>query len=204
MSLQSDIAQQFALEQHKSDLRIQEDVIKLENRTKRQRDCLEQRSLMREKEREALKSQFDMLLIDENGLVKVKTENLRIKADPRAVTNFTRPEISVLQRLTNQTEKLYIFSCELLQEFRYVILDVNQCGSSTYLLRKLSGIGAQILAPTLAKQKEYASQLITLLILQNNREDKVPDARGWFLDENGNLRFFNGRWTWEEAKRCAK
>ena len=92
----------------------------------------------------------------------------------------------------------------MLDDLRYAMFDCTKCGSPTYVLKKWAAIGVEIFAPTLAAKKKYALQLMTLLIHNANRREKLPDRRGWYIDENGKLQFFQGRWTWEEALGCVK
>lgn len=166
---------------------------------------LQQKSLLAEEERERKKSQCDLLSVDESGNIRIQTTNLRINANARKVANFTNPEITILERLENEMEKLYLFNCNMSDDdLRYAMLDYTKCGSPTYVLKKWAAIGAEILAPTLAVKKQYALQLLALLIHNSNRRIKLPDRRGWYVDENDEIKFFQERWTWEEALRCAK
>lgn len=187
-----------------SQIRVAEDDCKQERRLQRKLQFLQQKSFLAEEDRERKKSQCDLLSIDESGNIRVQTTNLRIDANARKVANFTQPEITILERLENETEKIYLFTCNMLDDLRYAMFDCTKCGSPTYVLKKWAAIGVEIFAPTLAVKKKYALQLMTLLIHNANRREKLPDRRGWYIDENGKLQFFQGRWTWEEALGCVK
>ncbi len=187
-----------------SQIRMAEDDYKNNGRLQRQAFCLRQKSLAAEEERERKKAQCDLLSIDESGNIRVQTTNLRIDANARKVTNFTQPQIVVFERLGNDMQKIYMFFCSIQTEDRFVMLDSRECGSPTYILKKISSIGAEIFAPTLAMKKQYALQLMALLLQTRDTPRKLPERRGWYKDESGKIQFFVGRWTWEEAMECTK
>lgn len=187
-----------------SQIRIAEEDYKQERRLQRNISYLQQKSIIAEEERERKKAQCDFLSIDDNGNIRMQTTNLRINVNARRVANFSHPEITIFERLKNENEKIYLFSCNILDDLRYVMFDYTKCGSSTYILKKCAAIGAEIFAPTLAIKKRYALQMLALLLQKPNARIKLPDRRGWYIDENGKLQFFQGRWTWEEALKCVK
>ena len=191
-------------ERVKTDLRIEEDFYKQKNRQALRIQFERQKNLVRENERELKKSQTEVIAINEQGVVEVQTQNLRIDANPRIVTNFFFPQIAVFRRLKNPSQEIYIFYADFNQKIKYGFLDPEKCGSGTYILKKLAKIGCQIFAPTLAMKKTYATQMITLLITQMKDNFVVPDRREWYIDESGEIKFFEGKWTWEELEKCVK
>lgn len=195
---------QLGIEQEKMRMRIFEDELKQQNRRRCQLQALQARSLMKEAERELKKAQVEVMAIDADGRVEMVTKNLQIEAVPRKITNFAHPEIVVLKRLKNPEEKIFLFYCELQQEVAWALLLPEKCGGATYIMRKLSGIGAEIFAATSALKKQYAKQLITLLIRNAKMCKGLPDRYGWYTDEDGKIAFFDGKWSWEEAMACTK
>lgn len=150
------------------------------------------------------KAQTEVITISEQGVVEVQTQDLRININPRVVTNFFFPEITIFRRLKNPTQEIYMFSADYSEQIRFVFLEPQKCGSGTYLMRRLAKIGCQIFAPTQALRKSYATQVMSLLILQRKNDFAVPDRREWYLDESGEIKFFNGKWTWEELVECLR
>lgn len=187
-----------------SQIRMTEDDYKNNGRLQRQAVCLHQKSLAAEEERERKKAQCDLLAIDESGNIQVQTMNLRITAYARKVTNFSQPQIIVFERLGKEEPKINVFFCCIQNEDRFVMLDSRRCGNPTYVLKKWASIGAEIFAPTLATKKQYAMQLMALLLQARDTPSKLPDRRGWYKNENGEIHFFVGQWTWEEAMECTK
>lgn len=191
-------------ERAKAEMRIEEDFQKQKNRQALRLHTEQKKNLVREEERELKKAQTEILSISEQGVVEVQTQNLRINVKPRIVTNFFFPEIVIFRRLKNLSQEIYMFYADFNQEIKYVFLEPEKCGSGTYVLKKFAKIGCQIFAPTLAMKKTYATQLITLLITQLKDSFVVPDRREWYLDESGKIKFFEGKWTWEELEKCVK
>lgn len=191
-------------ERVKAEIKIQEDFQKQKNRQALRLNTEHQKNLIREEERELKKAQTEVIAISEQGVVEVQTQNLRINVNPRIITNFFFPEIAAFRRLKNPSQEIYMFCADFNQEIKYVFLDPGECGSGTYVLKKLAKIGCQIFAPTLAMKKTYATQMITLLITQMKDNFVVPDRREWYIDESGEIKFFEGKWTWEELEECVK
>lgn len=199
LTAENKMQQEWAITQ----MRMAESDYKGGRQVQRQMDLQFAKGLIAEEERERKKSQCDVLSIDAEGNLRMQTENLRIDAPERRVTNFAYPEIVILERLKNRDEKMYLFTCNLKNDLHFALFAREKCGSGTYVLKQMSAIGAEIFAPTLARKKQYAQQIFTLLIQNATKVQVLPERRGWYVDENGKLQFFQGRWTWEEAVKCA-
>ncbi|MCF2554407.1 hypothetical protein [Faecalicatena contorta] len=191
-------------EQMKSSIKIYEDSIKKDQWYNMQMCLANYKSLLREEESERKKARVDVLRISENGEVISETKNLRIKSEARRNFNFQFPEIIILKHLENQSEKLFLFYFEINGSESYFILEPVRCSSGSYLLRKINGNGGEVFAPNLAMKKDLARQLITLCVKQSTNKIWLPDKRGWIEGKDGKITFFNGKWTWEEAKKCAE
>lgn len=157
-----------------------------------------------EERREREKSQFESMFVDDNGMVKVETQNLLTKRTGREITNFISPEIVVLLRLEKPEERIFLFNCEMDRKHAEVYFDPQKCGSGTYVLRKFAEIGAKIFAVNLAAEKRYGMALLTLLISNSTTERYLPERQGWFEDEKGDICFETNLLTWEEAKKCTE
>lgn len=186
-----------------SQMRMAEEDYKQKKRQETSIAYLQQKFYLEEQERERKKSQCDLLSIDDNGNIRVQTTNLRVEAHARRVTNFSHPEMLILERLKNPDSKIFLVTCSLGNDLRFALFDNCKCGSATYVLKKLAAIGAEIFAPTLAGKKQYAQQILALLIQNATEIQRLPDRRGWYVNENNKIQFFQGRWTWEEAVKCA-
>lgn len=191
-------------ERAKLEMRIEEDFRKQKNRQALRLHTEQKKNLVREEERELKKAQTEILSISEQGVVEVQTQNLRINMDPRIVANFFFPEIAVFRRLKNQTQEIYLFFADLNNSVRYVFLNPEKCGSGTYLLKQFAKTGFQIFAPTLAMRKTYAIQMLALVVMHTKEVFVVPDRREWYIDKSGEIKFFEGEWTWEELEECLK
>ena len=190
--------------QGKMQLKIQEEAAKMDLRNQKKLYLEQQKMLLKEAERERKKAQCEVVSIDQNGNVLVETKNLQIAQSKRLVTNFTNPEIIILYRIMNPEEKRYLLCFDLIGETHYTMLCPEKCGNPTYLRKKTIASGGYVMGNNIAKQKEYLTQLIALLISQVKDKHYLADDRGWYLDEKGKLKFFNKKWTWKEAVKCAK
>ena len=50
----------------------------------------------------------------------------------------------------------------------------------------------------IAKRKEYALQIVSLAIVNSQMVISIPDERGWYIDRNEKLAFYNAKYTWKE------
>lgn len=194
----------LAEEQGKMQLRIQEEAAKIDLRNRKKLDFEHQKVVLKEAEREKKKAQYEMVCIDQNGEVLVETKNLQIPQIRRKVVNFTHPEIIIFFRIMNPEEKIYLLCFDVNNETHYAMICPEKCGNPTYLRKKIIASGGYVMGNNIAKQKEYLTQLIALLISQAKDKHYLADDRGWYLDEKGKLKFFNKKWTWKEAVKCAK
>lgn len=192
------------VEQSKVQLRVCEDDVKQQNRMRWQLEKLKAKSLIKEEERERKKSQYDVISVTNDGKLYIETENLLIHTEARKMANFEHPEIIVFRQVQNPERELFQFMCDINSNLKTIFFAAEECGSANYLLKRLSSIGAEIFAPTLAMKKKYALQLFSLLFSNTKEEYMLPERRGWYLDLQGKLVFFQGKWSWEEAAKCVK
>lgn len=190
-------------EVQKSQLRIYEDSAKRNGAIEMQQIIDRQRSLQREEERELRKSQIESMKIMENGEVYTQTKNLRVKAEARRNFNFLFPEIFIFKHMGSEYEQLFLLRFEVERQDYWTVLDPSRCNSGGYVLGKMNNIGGEVFANTLAKRKELARQMVTMCIRNCENQITLPDERGWMKDVDGKISFFNGRWTWKEACKCA-
>lgn len=163
-----------------------------------------QKMLLQEAEREQRKRQVEIIKIDSDGIVYTETTNLRIKSDKRCACNFIFPKITVIERLENRYAKAFLFDFVICGEERWTILLPEKCGSGSYVLRKINCIGGEIFAGSQAAKKQFAINLIARCSAEASSRLVIPDERGWIEDQDGRVRFFNGKLTWKEVCKCAK
>lgn len=192
--------EELTLTYEKSQIRLREEV----ERMRLQDQSRMNRSLEREAERELAKAQCEVIYVDDDGIVHSDTQNLRVSPIDRKITNFTHPEITLYVRNENRDEVLYLMTFDLDGDIQFVFLLPQKCQSPTYIIGKIAEKGGTFFAGKQADCKKYARQLVTLLIRNNEARLIIPDRRGWFVDENDKMEFFNGKWTWKEALVCAK
>lgn len=184
-----------------SQMRVQEAAVKQQNREIIRRGSEELRYLRQEEIQERRKGQVEMLAINTNGLPIVYTENVYAGKKERVCSNIYFPYITEVRRLENESDFVYVFQGITGQLEKRIVLNPAQCGCGSYVIRALGSIGGQIYASKAKLQKQYAVFLITYLISECMSIVKVPDYRGWYLDEEKNIFFFEGE-SWKELEKC--
>lgn len=202
------IQERLAEEQAKSSLRIYENEVKQELSLQKEQIRWKKKAQFMEEQRELQKSQFEAVTIDEDGRIGVKTENLQIQSKTRKVANFSEPRMYIFEHLENRHEKIYCVTFRLNgmadDKRTFAMLKAEQSGNPNYIIKKISAVGGMIIGSNPQQKKEYALQLLYLLIARCQKTYIIPERRGWYIDESGKMKFFQDRWTWKEAVKCAK
>lgn len=159
--------------------------------------------LFKEEERERRKSQIDLVEMSTDGVLTVRTQNLQMDARARMVCNFFYPEIIIYKRCKRPEEVIYQLHFELSKTIKFVWLKKENVGNSSYIMKKITATGGQIMGENVAKRKEYAIQIVSLAIINAHTEIFIPDDRGWYIDENAKLKFYNAKYTWKEITNYA-
>lgn len=146
----------------------------------------------------------DISINSDDGVVSINTKNLQIPIPTIRVANFCFPEISVIHHLGYNGENILFFTCKIEQHKKQLFLSQKKCGKSTYFLNKLMDIGGEIMANSLTNQKKYATKLLNFLINTYTNEFWVPDRKGWYKDNNGNIKFWKEEYTWETLFELTK
>ncbi len=197
--------QELQKEAFKSQIRVFEAGAKNTLRVNSQEAVEERRSIRKERERELKKAQVNELVIDNNtGEVFVRTKNLRIQNVDRLGANFSHPEIIVLERMKNPSEKLYMLLIDLNEQIQWSVLLPEKCGKSSYLMRKITALGGIILGATASDRVDYVTQLFAILKASSKTTWQIPDQEGWCIDRQGKIVFWEKKITWEEAMKCTK
>lgn len=164
-----------------------------------------ERAVFREQEAEYKKSIYEEVFLREDGVVDVKTQNLRINSSPRLLCNFKYPEMTAFICIVDFS-KIYCMSCFIGDKEKKVYFDERKGGNPSYFLRKLSSEGLEIMASTSSRKKFYAEKLWVTLIKNCKKEVLVPQAYGWFVTSEGKLSYFKegGCILWKEISSRAK
>lgn len=190
--------QNFDKQVFESQIKVQEEAQRLAMREAHQLSLYQKKVSIKEAERERKKSQYDLVELSVDGVVTVRTENLQMAAPLRMVCNFLHPEIIIYRRLKNPEEEIYQMHFELAKTIKYVWLKKENVGNSSYIMKKIIATGGQIMGENIAKRKEYALQIVSLAIVNSQMVISIPDERGWYIDRNEKLAFYNAKYTWKE------
>ena len=186
-----------------SQMKLEEKAQRLAIRENYQLSLYQKKIQIREAERERKKSQIDLVELSQDGILTVRTKNLQMDAPIRMVCNFFHPEIVIYKRCKNPEEVMYQLHFELSKTIKFVWLKKENVGNSSYIMKKITATGGQIMGENVAKRKEYAIQIVSLAIINAHTEIFIPDDRGWYIDENAKLKFYNAKYTWKEITNYA-
>lgn len=186
-----------------SQMKLQEENQRLAMRENHQISVYQKKLLFKEEERERRKSQIDLVEMSTDGVLTVRTQNLQMDARARMVCNFFYPEIIIYKRCKRPEEVIYQLHFELSKTIKFVWLKKENVGNSSYIMKKITATGGQIMGENVAKRKEYAIQIVSLAIINAHTEIFIPDDRGWYIDENAKLKFYNAKYTWKEITNYA-
>ncbi len=159
---------------------------------------------IQESERERKKAQCEELNLV-NGRVQVATRNLRSEAIPMVISNIREPVLDVLRRLADDADEAYCIGFSIGGEGRSVFLDEAKAGSGAYLLRKFAAEGAIFKADAIARQKNYACQLLSYLLSQKPKAYWVAEDEGWTeFPDRGWEYVEEGELTWTKVRRLCR
>lgn len=187
-----------------SQIRINEECAKISMREKSELQKYEIKLRMKAQIEEIKKGQYEMVSINEDGEVWVQLINAFLQNHERKICNFRYPQIISFSRASNTNEIIYALIFELDKKDKCCFLDKEKCGNTNYLLKKIRSEGGEFVAKNETAKKNLASQLLSVLLRSVSEESCVPDDPGWYVDENDKVRFFTGKMTWKEIKRCSK
>ena len=180
--------------QCKSNIRLNEYARKMDLQTCKEEQAKEKRL-----------SQCEVMRIDENGYISVQTENLSVYATPRKGCRFQFLEAAVFENVENPGDRILFIKVLLPgNSVASVYLDMYRAGNGKYVENKFAQAGAEILGCSLVKRKEYALMLVKKILESQEKTIWIPERRGWYLDCENNIQFYDGDVQWEDLIRYAK
>lgn len=159
---------------------------------------------IKEEERERKKSQYDQLDLV-NGLVQVITCNLRNASMPIVVANFQQPVLFILKRLADDLDMAYCIQFVIGRCPKSIYFNKNKAGKGGYLLQKFASEGALFKADSVARQKNYAHQLLAYLLNQNPDIIWIAEDEGWAEFPDTGWRYVEGgELTWKKVSKLVR
>lgn len=159
---------------------------------------------IREQEKERKKAVGEKLQILENGELQIVSENLSVQAIPRHVTNMRSPKLTILKRISDEDEQIYLVQCFVGERRENVFLQKNLVGTASYVLRKFGSAGIYFKMET-PKAKKFAVQLMSILREICKDEKTLPEREGWMKMPDGQFQYIGkGDLTWEKVKKMCK
>lgn len=162
------------------------------------------RQQFKEAEEERKRSICEEVQILSSGELQIVTRNLLVDAKPRHFTNMETPRLTILKRIEDETEKIYLVECEASGRGVQVFLSSDKAGNGTYILRKFASAGIWFSHPT-ANTKKIAVRIICALMEGPVEEHWLADCAGWMKRPDGKFIFIDEEAiTWEKARKFVK
>lgn len=148
----------------------------------------EKKYLMREFFLEKQKSQYEEVIIQDNGELEVVTRNLLADAKARRLCNFSNPEMI---KLFNEKNDYVVLNLILNMGAKKVRLyfAASEVGNSKYLLKKFSEAGCEIYARNRKIREEYLYKIFMCLLNRCTESQIIPDKYGWNKHLDGTFEF---------------
>ena len=164
-----------------------------------QRERLLQKADFAEAERERRKAQMDMLELDEDGSLSMRTINTRKNYPASPAANFTEPRLTILR---HDDERVYLISLCIGKQRKQIYVGEDSAGDGRILLKKLNSIGADFLVQKMTRKRNAAEQMLSILLRKNPEEFEIPALPGWYKDKEGNMNFWREEYlTWKNIKK---
>lgn len=155
--------------------------------------------------KEAIKRQYDELIIGKNGNVTMVTRNPVFSEPAVSITNMKSPQVFALDSIYSNRKKYCILCCYVNNEITHVYLDRSRLTKGGYLLGKLSAAGITWTIKTSTKAVHLFTQLITELINYDDEKIFLPEDIGWQILDSGELKYVEeGELTWKKIIEWAK
>lgn len=148
---------------------------------------------------------FEEIEITPEGNPQIITRNLAIPACPRRFVNMQSPSITILKRLADKAEQIYLLECISGTQKKRLFLDKEKAGNGSYLVGKLGSEGICFMTNKAAKSKVLAQQLLAALLVHSPREKFLPDNGGYYETPDGSLKYAGkDDLTWNVVKKQSK
>lgn len=188
-----------------SQIRISEHMVKTDYSEQKKVQSYERRLVLKEQADERKRSNFDEVLLDDNGEIFVKMGNLAIVTHPRHITNMRKPKVTVFHNVDPLVPPCYGIACIVDGKERYVFLDSSRIGTGRYLLRKFEAAGIYFIYKPKSGIPEIVHRLVCMLISNSNCECELPNTEGWYTDSEGESKMAKkGDFTWTKLMTLVK
>lgn len=175
---------------------------KAQIQVQKQLAAYQERQRIKAAEEERKRGIYEELSITASGDLIMKTKNLSFPALPRVITNMKRPQLTVLIRKDDPSEKAYLLECAVEEKKVQVYLDCENAGNATYVLRKFTARGIIFKMPRV-KAKDVVGQLLAML-LPNCVSEEIPDDSGWMEQDGKFIYWEEGAITWKEIRKYVR
>ena len=166
----------------------------------------ENKAQKREERNEKRKQQFEEIVVDREGNLRLALSGPISSKLLNIVSNIRFPRIIHLQNMTNHREdNYYMFYCQVNDKKVQIYLDCRKLTKGNYLLGKLCGAGIIWRIKTMTKATILFAEFITSLANESVESVLLPEDIGWQVLDSGEFKYVEeGEPTWKKIIEWAK
>lgn len=132
-------------------------------------------------ENELQRSHFHSIALNSDGSI-IEIENSSVpNSTKNLICNMQNPRLTELRHYGNDSDKIYQLDATVNNHPVSVFLDSERLGNGSYLCRKFVASGITFFSDSTAHRKQYATDLICLLVGKCEHTALIYDNSGWYL-----------------------
>lgn len=140
-------------------------------------------------ENELQRSHFHSIALNSDGsIVEIESSSVP-NSTKNLVCNMQNPRLTELCHYGAESDKIYQLDANVNNHPVSVFLDSERLGSGSYLCKKFMTSGITFFSDSTARRKQYATDLICLLVGKCEKTTLVYDNPGWYLTPENNFIF---------------
>ena len=196
------VLQTIALEQERSNIRINEAAQKASIDVKKQLYLEDERFLRRETRRGIKEAEYKEIIVKADGEIQSITKNSLVPQTPREICNFKNPQLYYLLGSNGETG-IYLLEVVLNNKERDIFFMADKM-TARYVLNKMRCIGCTVYCRKERDAETFVENLLSYLLV-SAKEKKIPGHIGW----NGNVEdgfYFvkEDEQTWRDLVKSAR
>ena len=166
----------------------------------------ENKALKREERNEKRLQQFEEIVVDKEGNLRLVLSNPITSRMLNVVANIKFPRIIHLQNISGHGDNsYYMFYGKLIDKTVTLYLDCRKMAQGNYLLNKFCVAGIVWKIKTMAKATDLFAKFITSLANSSKESVLLPEDIGWQVLESGEIIYVEeGELTWKKIIEWAK
>ena len=172
-----------------SEIRMNELAFKSQLKLNADIQRMEARQWIKSLEAEQQRSLFHSVALNSDGSILEISNSSDTSGPQHLICNLTHPILTRLMRVKNDTEIAYRLDAMVNEQPISIFLSNEKIGCGTYLCQKLSASGITFFTDSPSRRKQYATNLLCLLLGHCQQTELIYDEPGWHLTPENNFIF---------------